>query len=444
MAALVSFTSAAYLLSKLLESWNSHVTDNFSGSTSLTTIAVYLTIFMILLVIRYFILIIFSYLEYLDNIRNYQLERAAGRPTTVSDKKLPFITIIVPAYNEGILIQTAIQSLLEMDYPNYEVLIVDDGSTDDTYERAHEMVNMTNKCVVTVHTKANGGKANALNTGMAYAKGDFILNMDGDTKLSPNTLRDCIKHFDDPKIGAVAGNVKVVNRDNLITQVQALEYVEGLALSRKAQSFTRTVNIIPGPLGMFRKSALRQVHGYDDDTFAEDCDLTLKLLLKGWHIVYEPRAIAWVESPSHMIDLLKQRYRWTRGILQAIKKHSWSLWHPHKSSVNGFILGYMLFEGVICPISNVTGNIFFIWAGFKYGVTDLLAFWWLQLFILDVVAAAYCVIVEKEDTLLIAYALVFRVFYQLLADVAKILSSIEELVGIKMSWGKLEREGKLS
>ncbi len=438
---LVAF--AAYLFSKVMESWNSHINDLVPANPSVTLITYYFILFISILMMRYFILIIYSYLEHLDNIKKYKLERALGEPTPQSDKNLPFITIVVPAYNEGMNIQTAIRSLLEIDYPCYEVVVVDDGSTDDTYERAREMVNVSDKCVVTVLTKANGGKANALNAGMACAKGDFILNMDGDTKLSPNALRDCIRHFDDPKIGAVAGNVKVVNRDNVITWVQALEYVEGLALTRKAQSYTRVVNIIPGPIGMFRKSALWQFRGYDDDTFAEDCDLTLKLIFAGWHIVYEPRAIAWVESPSHMIDLLKQRYRWTRGIFQAIKKHSWSLWHPFTAGVNGYILWYMLFEGMLWPISNVLGAIFFIWVDLKYGVAILLAFWWIQLSILDVMAAAYCVIVEKEDSLLIAYALLFRVFYQLLIDVAKILASIEELAGIKMSWGKLEREGKL-
>lgn len=443
LTALVLSASVVYMLSILLISGESFFTGNLSGKPIVSTIAGFFTSFMVILVIRYFILIIFSYLEHLDTIRMHELESAMDKPTPESENKLPFITIVVPAYNEGKVIQTAIRSLLEIDYPRYEVLVVDDGSTDDTYERAREMINASGKCIVTILTKENGGKASALNTGMAYAKGDFILNMDGDTKLSPNALRDCIRHFDDPKIGAVAGNVKVVNRDNMISQVQALEYVEGLALSRKAQSYNRIVNIIPGPLGMFRKSALRQVGGYDDDTFAEDCDLTLKLLFEGWHIIYEPRAIAWVETPSHLIDLLKQRYRWTRGILQAIKKHSWSVYHPHKAGANGFILWYMLFEGVLCPISNVIGNIFFVWVGFKYGVTMLLAFWWLQLSILEVVTAAYCVIVEKEDTLLIAYAIVLRVFYQLLIDVAKILASIEELAGTKMNWGKLEREGKL-
>jgi len=432
-----------FVFSSGTDNWYSSLYDYISTFPIVTTLVDYLTIFMVILVLRYVFLIIFSYLEHLDNIRKNELQAIEGKTTPESENRLPFISIVVPAYNEGKIIQTAIRSLFKLDYPHFEVVIVDDGSTDDTYERAREMIKESDRCEVTVIKKSNAGKANALNTGMAHAKGSFILNMDGDTKLSRNTLRDCIRHFDDPKIGAVAGNVKVVNRDNMITQVQALEYVEGLAISRKAQSYNRIVNIIPGPLGMFRKSALWQVRGYDDDTFAEDCDLTLKLLLEGWHIIYEPMAIAWVETPSHITNLLKQRYRWTRGILQAIRKHAWTLKQPHKAGANAIIIGYMLFESLICPISNVLASIFLVWLSIKSGVTILLALWWLQLSILDVMTAAYCVIIEKEDTMLIVYALIFRVFYQLLVDVAKILASIEELIGTKMNWGKLEREGKL-
>jgi biofilm PGA synthesis N-glycosyltransferase PgaC len=399
-------------------------------------IMIYSVVFMSVLILRYVTLMAYSAMEHLDNIVQVRARTEAG-------KRLPFISIVVPAYNEGMNIQAAVRSLLELDYPAYEVLVVDDGSSDDTYERARAMGGVPGKCTVKVIRKAKGGKARALNTGISQARGDFILSMDGDTKLSPNTLRDCIRHFDDARVGAVAGNVKVVNRENVITWVQALEYVEGLAMLRKAQSYARVVNIVPGPLGMFRKTALRQVHGYDDDTFAEDCDLTLKLLVKGWHIRYEPAAIAWVESPSRLNNLIKQRYRWTRGILQAIKKHSWALLRPDKAGINGFILWYMLFEGVLWPVSDVLGSAFLVWINLKYGVAILLAFWWLQFWILDVVAAAYCAIVEKEDIVLVAYAIVFCLFYHLFVDVVKIFATLEEVAGIRMSWGKLEREGKL-
>ena len=321
----------------------------------LATMSYYLLFFLFLLIVRYAILIFYSFMDHLE-----ALYKGRQKVSTIyrDDSLLPMISLVVPAYNEGVVIQAAIRSLLLLDYPNYEILVIDDGSTDDTYEKAMAVAQEQDKIPVRVITKRNAGKAEALNTGMSVARGEFVLNMDGDSKLSSNTLRACVRHFDDPSIGAVAGNVKVINRENIWSKIQALEYVEGLAMARKAQSFMRAVNIIPGPLGMFRKSVLKQVGGYDHDTFAEDCDLTLKMLMRGWHIAYEPTAIAWVETPTGLLNLLKQRYRWTRGILQATNKHSHALWQPRKSGLNFFILWYMLFEGIMWPFSTLLGNIF--------------------------------------------------------------------------------------
>ncbi len=409
---------------------------------ALATISAYLLVFLALLIVRYAVLILYSFMDHLEGL--FHLRKSKDAPDTPrNDAALPMVTLVVPAYNEGLVIQSAVRSLLELDYPNYEIIVIDDGSTDDTYEKATEVARESTKVPVRVITKRNGGKAEALNTGMAVARGEFVLNMDGDTKLSANTLRACVRHFDNPRIGAVAGNVKVLNRENMLTNIQALEYVEGLAMARKAQSFMRVVNIIPGPLGMFRKSVLKEVGGYDHDTFAEDCDLTLKILMRGWHIAYEPTAVALVETPSRMLDLLKQRYRWTRGILQATKKHSHALWRPRETGINFYILWYMLFEGIIWPFSTVMGNIFFIYVSLQYGLTTLLFYWWLQLTVLDVVAAAYCVVIEEEDPSLILYAVMFRMYYINIIDISKVFATIEEWRGYAMTWGKLEREGKL-
>ncbi len=409
-------------------------------SSILTAISIYLLIFLTLLIIRYAVLIMYSFMEHLEYLVKRNEESHAEQ---ISDAALPMITLVVPAYNEGMVIQAAVRSLLQLDYPNYEVLVIDDGSSDDTYEKSLAVAREDHNVPIRVITKPNGGKADALNTGMTHARGEFILNMDGDTKLSRNTLRACIRHFDNPSIGAVAGNVKVLNRDNIWTKLQALEYVEGLAMARKAQSFMRAVNIIPGPLGMFRKTVLQQAGGYDHDTFAEDCDLTLKLLMRGWHIAYEPTAVAWVETPSRLLDLLKQRYRWTRGILQATRKHRSAMWNPRKAGINFFILWYMLFEGILWPFSTVLGNLFFVYIGLKYGVVVFLFYWWLQLTILDIVAASYCVIVEEESPSLIMYSVGFRLFYITIIDISKVFATIEEWRGTAMTWGKLQREGKL-
>lgn len=410
------------------------------GNIFLKITSLYLLFFLGLLVLRYMFMMVYSFFEHVEQLSPGGDSQEHSRD---EDAFLPMISLVVPAFNEGLVIQPAVRSLLELDYPNYEVLVIDDGSTDDTYEKALVVAGESVRVPVRVITKKNGGKSDALNTGMTQARGEFILNMDGDTKLSSNTLRLCVRHFQNPKVGAVAGNVKVLNRENALTNIQALEYVEGLAMARKAQSYFRAVNIIPGPLGMFRKSVLQQAGGYDHDTFAEDCDLTLKVLMLGWHIVYEPKAVAWVETPSTLLNLIKQRYRWTRGILQATRKHRWAMWHPRKAGINSFILWYMLFEGIMWPFSTVLGNLFFIYVGLQYGVLSLMFYWWLQLTLLDLVAAVYCVVVEDEDPKLIPYAVLFRLFYISIIDVVKVLATFEEWRGTSMTWGKLQREGKL-
>jgi len=414
----------------------------FGDDIIMFCIGAYLLFFLSLLILRYLGLILFSFLEHMEYVlvtdptftENYQ-----------RDDTLPLITLIVPAYNEAMVIQPAMRNLLTLEYPSYEVIVIDDGSTDDTYALASQVSRESTKVPVRVVTKKNGGKADALNTGLALARGEFVMCMDGDTKLSRNALRAMIRHFDDPRVGGVAGNVRILNRENFLTKTQALEYIEGLAMVRKAQSFVRTVNIIPGPCAMFRKSVVRGLGGYDTDTFAEDCDITLKLVVGGWHIAYEPLAVAWVETPSRLLHLIKQRYRWTRGILQAMRKHRYVFKHPLKSGfLTSMTLWYMFFEGILWPISNILGNVFFAYVGLKFGVVSFVVFWWLQLTLLDVIAASYCVIIEKEDPRLILYAPLFRLYYMSIIDVAKVIATFEELKGMRMTWGKLEREGKLT
>lgn len=390
-----------------------------------------LFVFLVLLVIRYLVLIWFSYL---DQLEDEPLPEVWLHPR---------VTVIVPCFNEGAVVQASIRSLLELDYPNYEVLVVDDGSTDDTFAKASVLAGRHGAVDVRVVTKPNGGKSRALNTGIRKASGEIVLCMDGDSKLTRDTLREGVKHFLDPTIGAVAGNVKVVNRTNLISKLQALEYIEGLNMVRKAQGFFRLVNIIPGPVGLFRKSALFDVGLYEHDTFAEDCDLTLKLLMHGHKVRYERRCVALTEAPENLLDLLKQRYRWTRGILQAVKKHARVLARPHRAPVNAFTLSYMMFEGVAWPLMNIFANVFFVLIGINYGLADLLIFWWAQLTILDVAAAVYCVAIEEEDLRLAFYAVFYRLSFILIIDVCKVLATAEELAGRQMSWGKLERKGRI-
>lgn len=390
-----------------------------------------LLFFLLLLIARYMALLWFSYLNHLDD----DIGEAS---------RLPLISILVPGYNEGAVIQASIRSLLALDYPSYEVLVIDDGSKDKTYQLARHFEGEHSRATVRVFRKKNGGKSRALNFGLERAKGEFILCMDADSTLAPQTLRKAVRHLvDSPCVGAVAGSVKVVNRTNWLAKLQALEYIEGLNMVRAAQGFFRLVNIIPGPIGLFRRSALESVGGYDHDTFAEDCDLTLKLLAKGWQVKYEPAATAMTEAPESLLDLLKQRYRWTRGILQAIAKHKRKLVDPRTGIGITFTLWYMIFEGILWPAMNVFGNLLFVFVAAKYGTALPLVIWFAQLTVLDLAAALYCVAVEEESMALVPYAIYYRAFFALIVDMAKLFATVEELCKFKMDWGKLERLGRI-
>jgi len=393
-----------------------------------------LLVFLIVVITRYVILLWLGYLHHLES----RVEQADP-----FDLYEPPVTIIVPAYNEGAVIEGAVRSLLALDYPVYEVLVVDDGSTDDTYARVAALEGRYGDVVLRVVSKSNSGKASALNTGISLARHPFVLCMDGDSRLTRDTLKAALRHFRNPNVGAVAGNVKVVNRRNVWTRLQALEYIEGLNMARRAQAFARIVNIIPGPIGIFRRDVLQQLGGYETDTFAEDADLTLKILTAGWQIKYEERAVAWTEAPEHVLDLLKQRYRWTRGILQALGKRKAWLLAPKGGAGVWISLNAMLFEAVIWPAVNVLGNLAFAIGALLVGIPQYVLYWWMMLTILDVAAALYTVAMEEEDLRLVPYAVLYRLFFIVIVDVAKMFASLEELFKVRMTWGKLERAGRL-
>lgn len=401
------------------------------GPIFITALVVTLGSFLLLLVLRHFVLVWFSYL--------HQRELACEDCHDV----YPFISIIVPAFNEEQVIQASLSSLLELRYPYYEIIAVDDGSTDQTLEKMKDFEGNHYGVKVTVLSKENAGKAEALNFGIRRSKAPIVVCMDSDSRLKPEALRYAVKHFQDPHVGAVAGNVKVINRHNIWTKLQALEYIEGLNIVRKAQAFFRSVNVIPGPIGIFRRAAMEASGGYDSDTFAEDFDMTVKILADGWKIHYEPKAVAYTEAPEELLDIIKQRYRWSRGILQALRKQKHLLTRSSGNVTTPLSLWYMIFEGLIWPAMNIGANLFFVWIALIYGMTKLLVGWWLLLTVLDLLIAAHAILMEREDMGLAIYAVFYRFFYILIIDVTKVFATLEELVGLDMSWGKLARKGRI-
>ncbi|MEO1942224.1 MAG: glycosyltransferase [Campylobacterales bacterium] len=368
------------------------------------------------------------------------LEKSANKVNQVRYTKRR-VTIIVPAYNEEVVIVNSLLSLKEQTYPNLEILVVDDGSKDRTYLKAKQLEFEKGQRRLVVYRKKNGGKAKAINYGVERATGELIVVVDADSKLNKEAIELMVPYFDNPEIAAVAGSVYVVNQVNLLTKLQALEYIEGLNMVRAGQSFFKAVNIVPGPLGMFRKSALYDVGLYTDDTFAEDCDLTLRLLMKGYKVDYEFDAIAYTEAPEDLMSFIKQRYRWTRGILQALMKHLKQMLNFKQPGL-AIIIWYMFFEGILWPIADLMTNLFIIYQSAK-GVSITLVYWFLIFGMMDMLAALYCVLITGEKLSLITGAIFYKLGFITMTNIFKILATIEEFMGVEMGWGKLERKGRI-
>lgn len=401
---------------------------------------VLLLVFLVLLIVRFFVLIYIAYLHHLERSASPDYLQAY-RDGTGPDF-LPSVSVIVPAYNEGVVIESSLRALMNLQYPSLEILVVDDGSQDDTYRRAKRYEGTHGHVHVIVMTKENGGKGYALNHGIRHATGELILCVDADSSLEPASLLYAVQHFKNPEVGAVAGNVKIVNRQTLLTKMQALEYIEGLNMVRRSQGYFNAVNIIPGPIGLFRKSVLEEVGLYDADTFAEDCDLTIKILTHGWKVEYEPYAIAWTEAPETVQAFLRQRYRWTRGILQSLRKHARFLLGG-AGFMNTFVLWYMVFESILWPAMNIFAQVYFLYVAMFFGLAKFVIFWWGQLTVLDMVVAVFCLAMENERMKLVPYSILYRIYFVLMTDVCKVIATVEELLKVRMTWGKLERAGRI-
>jgi len=352
----------------------------------------------------------------------------------------PLVSIIVPAFNEEKVIGEAIRSHLRLDYPSIEVVVVDDGSADRTTEMAEEVAARDRRGRVKVHTIPNGGKGNALNHGIRQARGDLLLCVDADSRLDPDSLGYAVRHMRDPRVGAVAGNVKVLNRHRVLTSLQALEYIVGQNLMRRIFGLFGCVGIVPGPFGLFRRRAIEEVGLYTDDTFAEDCDLSLRLIAAGWRIVDEINSVARTEAPEKLLPFIKQRYRWTRGVLQSLRKHRRGFLGGY--GIRGlFVLSNMFFDGVIWPVANLMAHLCVFYLILEFGLVTYLVFWWIHFTLLDMALALLCIASEKEDPRLVAHIVFYRLSFLVVMDVCKLLSSLEEVFRLQMGWGKLDRTG---
>jgi len=352
---------------------------------------------------------------------------------------LPPVSVIVPAYNEAVGIEAAVRSLAASDYPELEVVVVDDGSDDGTAD----LVEALDLPGVRVVRQDNQGKAVALNTGVAAAAHDVLVMVDGDTVFVPDTVRWLVQPLQDARVGAVSGNTKVGNRGGLLGRWQHLEYVVGFNLDRRMYDLLLCMPTVPGAIGAFRRSALDAVGGVSTDTLAEDTDLTMAVNRAGFRVVYEERALAWTEAPSNLGALWRQRYRWCYGTLQSVWKHRAAVVDKGPGRRLGRVgLPYLLAFQVGLPLLAPVIDVFAI-----YGLVFLnpwrVAAYWAGFLVLQVMTAAYALHLDRESLRPLWSLPIQQFVYRQMMYLVVIQSLVAAVGGVRLRWHKLERTGGL-
>jgi len=351
---------------------------------------------------------------------------------------LPDVSVVIPAYNEAAGIAATVRSMAASRYRGrLEIIVVDDGSTDDTAAIARGLGIPD----VYVITQPNTGKPGALNRGIAEARSEILVLVDGDTVFEPGTIERLVAPLSDPEIGAVSGNTKVGNRGGFIGGWQHLEYVMGFNLDRRMYDMLGVMPTVPGAIGAFRRQALRQVGWVSHDTLAEDTDLTMALCRTPWRIVYTADAIAWTEAPASLRQLWKQRYRWSYGTMQAMWKHRRAvIEHGRSGRFGRLCLTYLTLFQVLMPLVAPAIDISSL-----YGLIFLnklhVAIFWLSFVALQALAGGYALRLDREP-LRALWVLPFQqVVYRQLMYLVTIQSAMTALLGTRQRWQVIRRSG---
>lgn len=359
----------------------------------------------------------------------------------LTKENAPHVSIIVPAYNEEVNCVRTVSNLLKEDYPSFDVIFVDDGSKDHTLERIHEAFDGNER--VQILGKPNGGKASALNYGIAHTTAEYVVCIDADTQLRPDAVSRLMQHFildNAHSIGAVAGNVKVGNQRNMLTRWQAIEYTTSQNFDRMAYSYINAVTVVPGAIGAFRKEAIVKAGGLTTDTLAEDCDLTMRINEAGYVIENESYAVAMTEAPENVRQFVKQRVRWCFGVMQTFWKHRSSLFNPRKKGFGLWAMpNILIFQYIIPTFSPLADILMFI--GLFSGNALQIFFYYLIFLIVDASVSIMAYIFEHESLWVLLWIIPQRFFYRWIMYFVLFKSYLKAIKGELQSWGVLKRTG---
>ncbi|MEP6582872.1 MAG: glycosyltransferase [Ginsengibacter sp.] len=359
----------------------------------------------------------------------------------------PLVSIIVPAYNEQLTAIRTINSLLAQDYPKLEIIFIDDGSKDGTYLKTKE--NFSGNSKIQVYTKSNGGKASALNFGIQKSIAEFVVCIDADTQLKKNAVTELMKKFENKNVGAVAGNVKVGNEINMITRWQSIEYVTSQNFDRRAFDLLNCITVIPGAIGAFRKDAVLISGGFTTDTLAEDCDLTMRLHRNGYEIRNCTSAISYTEAPESFRQFLRQRFRWSFGVMQCFWKHRDTVFNPKYKNFGMIampnILIYQMILPVLAPLADIILVLSILAASFGILVASIshIIIYYIIFSLIDIAGAALAFAYEKENHFKLLWMIPQRLIYRQLMYYILLKSFTKAIKGELQGWGALKRTGSV-
>ncbi len=349
---------------------------------------------------------------------------------------IPSLTVLIPAYNEEKVISRTIESILEASYPDKEIIVIDDGSKDRTYQIA---MGYTNRGVKVIH-RPNGGKATALNHGLLFARGEIIVIVDADSQITKNTLVELVKPFRDPSVAAVAGNIKVLNRRNFLTNCQSLEYIASINIYRRALDIFGSVTVVPGALGAYRREVMQGGGSYDTDTLVEDFDVTIKALKSGQIVQASTSAVSYTEAPLSVKDFVKQRLRWYRGNFQAMWKHRDAVFNSRYGFLQKLVFPHMVISMIFLPLAglvNIVSSIQIIVDGNGFVLVPTFGFFCLLQLLLSIMAIQ----LDGEDKKLALYAPLLIIGYKQLCDFIMMKSFFDVITRKKLKWTSVQRIG---
>lgn len=383
--------------------------------------------------------ILFAFLLFYHNgiWEKNRVPRNGFIPYSHLDKGL--VSILIPCFNEEQSLENCVNSLLRQNYKNCEIIIIDDGSLDRTSLIAEQLESDYDN--VFFVSKENGGKASALNRGLMEARGSIIVCIDADSVFLTNTVAQIIRCFEDESIDAVCGNVKVVNRDNHFGKNQALEYISGLNIERRSFDIFKSIPVIPGAIGAFRRKVIEEVNGYSDETLVEDMDLTIELGVYGYRVVYCPDALAYTEAPETLRSLYKQRYRWTYGRFQVLYKYRRFLFNKKGYNLGLLGLPYLLLAPFLYFVTSIA-FLFIVIASFLVGDTEPFIYFLGVSVVAEFSLLFYILNLERENKTLLGSLVSHYLWYRHFIIFINIIALVGFVFSVQTSWQKIERLGK--